>query len=86
MRENPSARAVKNFYSSFKTWILTTYPSSGERSEEEWEAVTAEDTKTYSGDNDGNDIGHEVDLEEMVHLDLLDETVACNSLYYSTEP
>ena len=47
VKETPSARDIKNFYASFKTWILARYPTTGEPSEEEWKEIVTEDEQSY---------------------------------------
>lgn len=78
MRDNPTVKEKKNFYGSFKSWIIMTY-SSGEPTQEEWEAIMEQDSLNNRGDE-----GRDQELvEDDVGVDLELESDACSSFIYN---
>ena len=78
VRDNPTVKEVKNFYASFKSWIMTLY-ASGELTQEEWEVIMEED-----GMNNNGDAGRDPELveEDAVGLEFETESdVHCGFTY-----
>ena len=75
---------MKNFYGSFKTWLISKYPSTGTPSEEEWLTIMAEDAMSYMtscGDDTENASGEGGD--EDLDVDLSNDTATYATLCYN---
>ena len=79
VRDNPTVKEMKNFYASFKSWVMTLY-ASGEPTQEEWVAIMEEDSMNYNGDS-GRDL--ELGEDDDVGVDLETESDVCSSFIYN---
>ena len=82
LKETPLAKGAKNFYGSFKTWLITKYPLTGEPSEEEWQVVLADDTEIYP--SSGLDINDDLEENETDSINATDQDLFNDTLSYDT--
>ena len=84
VRENSTSRETKHFYESFKTWIMTQYPSNGQPTEEEWEEIMEADALNYKvHDTDEVVVTHEETDSDELNVDLPNEATMYNTLTYN---
>ena len=67
---------------------MARYHSTGEPSEDEWQAIIADDAKSYEldgGDDIGEDTDKQNDCNDAVDLNLLNDTESYDTLCYNIE-
>ena len=89
VKETPSARGIKNLYTSFKRLILARYPIMGEPSEEEWKEILPK-MKSYQLAMDDDENGLEDEHEQSndassVNLDMLNDGCSYDAVLYNIQ-